>query len=80
MALGLGILGDGMLDHDARLVEDGVARAMPSTSLSPAMRIAAVDCGRREAARRGVGQVRRWRSARLSTIATVCSASISTSS
>ena len=54
VALGLGILGDGMLDQHARLVIDGMAAcAMPATSLRPVSRggagSAAAVAGRRAA-------------------------------
>ena len=51
MALGLGVLGDGMFDDDARLVEHRRPLAMPSTSLRPAQAHGPVARSRAAAAR-----------------------------
>ena len=76
-ALGLGILGDRMLDDDSRLVEDGDALGHAGDQLQPDQPLHAGIAPRPPGRRRPAG---RWRSSRDSTIATVCSASISTSS
>ena len=78
VALGLDVLGDGMLDDDARLVEHRLRPcAIPATSLRPESRSGPA---LRRRPRRAPSTSRAPAIISDSTIATVCSASISTSS
>ncbi len=77
LALGLDVLGDGVLDDDARLVEHRLPLAIPATSFRPESRSGPA---LRSRPRRAPSTSRAPAIISDSTIATVCSASISTSS